>query len=374
MGQNHFRMTPATPLLDLKLATWFMRRVPPTGVRRVASLSAAIASDVGTVREENQDRVAIARGTDRYGCTYVALALADGIGGMKEGGRCAAMALGGFFASLDDDARAGRDQKTWLSRGAARANANVHGQFGGSGGSTLVAALVTGPKRVQWLSVGDSRVHIARAATLKQLSIDDTIAGQLGKMPQGGINSSNLLQFIGIGPQLEAHVADLEEPLDGSIMLTSDGVHFVDSAWLGQIVGHAQDAGVCVRRLVELSKWCGGPDNASVVMIAVDADIERPKSADLSGLEVWDPYGELQLLSFDLARSEPPPSKTVTPVLNQSPRVGETTTPVARPGKGKRKRGSAKSPAKEGRTVGTEGADPANEPPQLVIEFPRKAS
>ena len=224
------------------------------------------------------------------------------------------------------------------SRAAARANSIVHAEFGGSGGSTLVAALVFGPKQVQWLSVGDSRVHLARAANLKQLSIDDTIAGQLGKTPEGGVNSSNLLQFIGTGPQLEPHVAELDEPFDGSIMLTSDGVHFIDPTWLGQIVGHAPDAGVCVRRLVELSKWCGGPDNASVGMIAVDAEIGRPSSLDSFGLEVWDPYGELQLLPVDDARTDPPQRKAASPPSTQPPieALSVASDRCSRPGEGER--------------------------------------
>ena len=44
-----------------------MRRTAPSGVRRVASLTAAVASELGGVREDNQDRVAIARGRDRLG-------------------------------------------------------------------------------------------------------------------------------------------------------------------------------------------------------------------------------------------------------------------------------------------------------------------
>ena len=374
-------MAPATKSIDALLAGWFLRRTPSTGVRRVASLAAAVASDVGSVREENQDRVAIARGLDRSGRPYVALALADGIGGMRQGAECAAMTLGSFFAGIEQEAQSGTEVSTWLLQAAMRANSRVHAELGGKGGATLVATLVLPGKNVHWLSVGDSRVHLSRGLSLHQVSTDDTIAGQLGKPPEAGLDRSNLLQFIGTGPQLEPHVEALPHTDARSILLTSDGVHFIDPAWLGQIVGHAPDAGMCVRRLVELSKWCGGPDNASVGMIELDASLEWPNGGSWLGLEVWDSFGELHLISTGpapIAHPQHIASRSMAGGSSQNAIDSDRTPDLASPpskDKSKRTRSGRKPKgAAQKRTAPKDGDAAPAERPQLVIKFPNKTT
>lgn len=388
----HALSIPAAPTtVDQRLAAWLMRRTPGSGVRRVATLSAAVASDVGLHRDENQDRVALSRGQDRFGRPYAALALADGIGGMRDGGRCAALAIGSFLASVEDDAQSGLGSEAWLARAAARANANVHAELRGAGGSTLVAALLVAGRSVQWLSVGDSRVHLWSGSTLDQLSVDDTIAGQLGRAPDGGPNSSNLLQFIGIGDQLEPHVETVKAS-EGSIILTSDGVHFVAAKFLGPIVAHAQDAGVCARRLVDVAKWHGGPDNASVAMIALDAKIERQPEGGDTGLEVWDPFGEVLLMQSPIPRMPDRAisfrTSTAAPTVVPPVPIHLKVSPAAKPAdravqaapaksaKVKRGRpGKKQEPAAGKDKSYDQEADECKAPaPQLLIEFPTKGS
>lgn len=382
-------MNPAPTSVDQRLAAWLLRRTPGSGVRRVAALSAAVASDVGLQRDQNQDRVALSRGQDRLGRPYAALALTDGIGGMRDGGRCAALALGSFLASVEDDARSGLGSEAWLARGAARANANVHAEFRGAGGSTLVAALLVAGRAAQWLSVGDSRVHLWLGSTLHQLSVDDTIAGQLGKAPDAGLDSSNLLQFIGVGEQLEPHVESVVAT-DGSIILTSDGVHFIDTKFLAPIVAHAQDAGVCARRLIDVAKWHGGPDNASVALISLDTKIEIPIESGDIGLEVWDPFGELLIMPAHTQRA---PEKTTLPRVDATaPTVAPATAPepasalpderaavsnqnaATKSSKEKRGRPGKKQKPAVRKDADPEAVESKGATPQLLIEFPGKGS
>ncbi|QHE84900.1 hypothetical protein [Hydrogenophaga sp. BPS33] len=93
-----------------------MRRTAPSGVRRVAPLKAAVASDVGVVRDENQDRVAIVRGCDGAGSIFVVAALADGIGGMKNGAECASLTLGTFLEAMVGEAQHMCEPREWLWR------------------------------------------------------------------------------------------------------------------------------------------------------------------------------------------------------------------------------------------------------------------
>ena len=365
-----------------RLTAWFMRQTTKSGVRRVAALSAALASDVGLVRDENQDRVAMARGQDFSGHSFVLVALSDGIGGLKNGAECAAMTLGSFFGAFFEEVQQKKLPEIWLSNAAHESNNLVHAKFGGNGGATLVAILISKDGAIHWLSIGDSRVYYSDGIKLTQLSVDDTIAGQLGKQQNLDIGQSNLLQFIGMGNQLEPHISQLDSSLNGTVLLTSDGVHFLNSVWLGQIIGHSSDPGVCVRRLTEMAKWCGGFDNASVAMISLDFQIMNCKYPQEIGYDIWDPYGELQIIADIVSDNNSMSVKPSDQAAKPSKNLGPPKTPNNESGKRnltatkqKRKRTETTkkpkddSPKLEGKS--DEGKI-TKEKPQLFIEFSYK--
>lgn len=365
-----------------RLTAWFMRKTASNGVRRVAALSAAVATDVGSVRDENQDRVAIARGQNFAGRSFILVALSDGIGGMKEGTECAATALGGFFGAFFQEVQSEGEPEIWLSRAAYRSNLAVHAKLDGAGGATLAAVLISASGSVHWVSVGDSRVQHWDGTKLTQISVDDTIAGQLGKQIDSGLGQSNLLQFIGMGKQLDPHVSRLDTELKGSILLTSDGVHFLDSVWLGEIVRHSPDPGVCVRRLTELAKWCGGPDNASVAIISLDVKVDNPALHQETEYDIWDPFGEMRLI-VDVEPRIPTTSKRPEINAPKSTAHEAPVSPAKNPG-AQTKAGQPKSkrtgrPRKSKRSQPVRDSeigksDDAKEVPQLHIEFPKKAN
>lgn len=371
-----------------------LRRTPTSGVRRVATLSAALASDVGNVREDNQDRAAVIRGRDQQGREYVLVAVADGIGGMHDGASCAAIAIAAFVAAVDRLAQTvGINDRPddWLREGAHAANAAVFSKFRASGGSTLVALLVRPGLRPYWLSIGDSRVYCMDDNILVQTSIDDTIAGQLGKSPEDSSEQSRLLQFVGMGPDLEPHVAIFDAESIDAVILTTDGVHFLSPSpgWMSQVIRHSPDPGVCVKRLIDLAKWCGGPDNATLAMITLPIDAQIETKPDYPCLEIWDAYGELQLIcpppstarSADARPTITPYSSTPTsstasiptsiePVIDASP--NSRSPEVSRPRRGKVARKPKKS--SEDRSLGLNKSSEEPEMPQLHMEFPTKSS
>lgn len=388
-------MNTTPSLIQNQLTSWLLRRTPTSGVRRVATLSAALASDVGNVREDNQDRAAVIRGRDQQGREYVLVTVADGIGGMHDGAACAAMAIAAFVAAVDRLAQTvGINDRPddWLREGALAANEVVFSKFRASGGSTLVALLVRPGLQPYWLSIGDSRVYSMDDKKLLQNSIDDTIAGQLGKNPEDSSEQSRLLQFIGMGPDLEPHVAIFDAESIDAVILTTDGVHFLSSSpgWMSQIIRHSPDPGVCVKRLIDLAKWCGGPDNATVAMITLPVDAQTETKPDYPCLEVWDAYGELQLISpptytaleADNTRSTitpysstPAPStalitNNIEPVIDASQNSSSHDVPKPRRGKAARK--PKKSSAK--RSLGLDKVSEESEMPQLHMEFPTKSS
>jgi len=368
-------------LLQKQLTTWFLRKTTQNGVRRIDPLSGAVASDVGNVREENQDRVAISRGKDRLGRVFAVAALADGIGGMRNGAECAATTLGCFLGAILEEAQSyNNDTHQWLLLAVRRANLIVHSKFRGNGGSTLVAVIIC-EGMAHWLSVGDSRVYSSKGSALLQLSVDDTIAGQLGKPGQADLEQSRLLQFIGIGESLEPHIEPLDVASTESVLLTSDGVHFMASApnWLGLIVGHASEPGLCVRRLIELSKWCGGPDNASAAMISVASAAKT--APGYSCFEVWDPFGELQII--DKVNDRIAPSQLQLNIEDAS-YLGDTSSVVRE--SDKRSNDECSTPpdekkptcrarkSKSSKEKGSKDSDDksASQKPELLIEFSNK--
>lgn len=370
--------------LRSQLTAWLMRRTTPSGVRRVAPIAAALATEVGEVRGENQDRIAIARGRDRLGRPFAIAAIADGIGGMRQGAECAALTLGSLFSSIAEEATASTEAAChWLLHGIHRANNDVHAKLYGEGGSTLAVVLLAGDGSTFWASVGDSRVYQANGSKFTQLSTDDTIAGQLGRNADVGFEQSKLIQFIGIGKPLEVSVSELDPSNGGIVFITTDGVHFLDSTpWFGQLIKHAPDPGICVRRLVELSKWCGGPDNASAAVIILGRGIDDGMLQMDGCLEVWDPFGELQVI-VEMPRN-PAFSSTMLPqnVMPQISRPLIAETPLATdveqeriaPTPQKRSRTSRKGKAvvAKGQKVGKTKDTP--DVPQLLIEFPRKTN
>ncbi len=360
-----------------------MRRTASTGVRRVAPIGAALSTEIGAVRGENQDRVAIARGRDRLGRPFALAALADGIGGMRLGAECAALTLGSLLSSLAKEAQTSDEARDWLLHGIHRANNDVHAKLHGEGGSTLAVVLVVGDGTIHWASVGDSRVYQANGSRLKQLSTDDTIAGQLGRGVDASFEQSKLIQFIGIGEPLEARVIEVDVSFGETVFITTDGVHFLESTpWFGQLIKHAPDPGVCVRRLVELSKWCGGPDNASAAMISLGVTIDEGLPQIDGCLEVWDPFGELQVIVETPQRpmfTPPNARKSASPTV---PKLSVPETPPATdlPPDGiavvgqKRIRSTRKGKAATAKSRRAEKAKDKPDVPQLLIEFPKKTS
>ncbi len=293
-------MKSESPILQSRLADWLSRRTLPSGTRRVASVAAAVASEIGSVRDENQDRAVVARFAGAKGCSCVVLAVADGIGGMRDGANCASLAISSFLAALYARSQSSSDVESWLGRAAADANSAVFDRYDGFGGSTLVALVVRGNQPTFWLSIGDSRVYRSNVhlRNLQQLSVDDTIAGQLQIGLRGELEQSQLLQFVGMGKHLEPNIDRLAVEISGSVLLTTDGVHFLDApdGVLGSVVNNAPDPGACVKRLVELAKWCGGPDNATAAMIDLSPKSEAEQEVPSGCLEIWDAFGELQVI------------------------------------------------------------------------------
>ena len=277
--------------LQNRLYNWLMRKTANSALRRTGELPLAIGSDIGLVRTENQDRVAVLRMELEQGHSFTVAALSDGMGGMAEGSACASLSIASFFAACIQNKIFPIEER--LIFAAQAANRAVHAIHHGRGGATLSAVLYDSNSGMVGVNVGDSRIYAYQDNKLEQVTVDDTMSGLLFKVKDGTQHGNELLQYIGMGDGLEPHVV-FPSP-DNAIFLTSDGLHFIEKQVMQMVMQTAKDSAIVVRRLLDIAKWCGGHDNASVIGIKpFPSQLQLLKDPEI--VQVWDPFGDLQII------------------------------------------------------------------------------
>jgi len=229
-------------------------------------------SDVGRVRSGNEDAMFL-------GSTL--FAVADGMGGHRGGEVASATALGPL-AELDGR-RFGGSEATLaaLTDAVVRANLEVsrrsnddpdlHGM-----GTTLTAVLVEDGV-AHLVHVGDSRAYLVRGDSFVQLTEDHTLVQAL--LDQGRItpdqiathpHRSVITRAVGVAEDVDVDGLRLTLRDGDRLVLCSDGLSgVVDDATIASTVrGHDPEAAVSA--LVDAANTAGGPDNVTVVIVAVD--------------------------------------------------------------------------------------------------------
>ena len=279
-------------MLNDRLVRWFLRPMSSSGLNLATGMPIAVGTDVGLVREENQDRVAAMRvnANSALSQPFLVIALTDGMGGMANGAECAARALAAFFNAVIRFRH--KPAKERLAVAAGEANRFVYEYSNGNGGATLSALLVDVDQQVFTLNVGDSRIYaLCKGGEEKalRLTTDDSLEEVVGG------HGKELLQFIGMGDGLIPHVSKPSENLE-RVVITSDGVHFIGSELLSDILQHSEKHGEVVDRLITLAKWRGAPDNASAAVVFLKPLLNSFPRSEESGVEIWDSFGALHVM------------------------------------------------------------------------------
>ncbi len=127
-------------------------------VQLVPGSNIYLATDLGVVRKENQDRVAALRVHPiGGGLPFYCIAVSDGMGGMQDGAECATTAIASFLYSIIQHSE--RPAPEMLKMATIDANNDVYGRWQGKGGATLSAALLEGDGSLHTSNVGDSRIY-----------------------------------------------------------------------------------------------------------------------------------------------------------------------------------------------------------------------
>ncbi len=164
-----------------QIETWLSRSVPGRAINQCFDLPVILATDIGLQRSENQDRVAALRisakaSSDR---PMIVVAVADGMGGMRDGSKCATLAMASFFYALI------RYRSYEIERRATSsikyANDTVFRFAGGKGGATLSAVLLDSELQPFIVHLGDSRIYsFGGGAKVERLTTDDSLAEAVG--------------------------------------------------------------------------------------------------------------------------------------------------------------------------------------------------
>jgi serine/threonine protein phosphatase PrpC len=282
-------------MLKEQIYDWLCRSIPSRSSGGTAKDSISLQTDIGSVRTENQDRVACLKMRSRAPGepSAIVIALSDGMGGMRDGAKCASLAIASFFSTLLEN-KAGAPTHR-LATAAAQANEDVHSFSNGHGGATLSAIFITSDLECTTLNIGDSRIYANyqdNMTSLERLTIDDSLAEAVG-----GTNR-DLIQYIGMGYGLKTNAKRMYTK-PKHIILTSDGVHFINERTFFELVYHSQDINQLANRLMTIVRWSGAPDNASLAIISIENLRSTFSEPPHGTFELWDAFSELHFLTFE---------------------------------------------------------------------------
>jgi serine/threonine protein phosphatase PrpC len=250
-----------------------------------ARVDAAGATDIGKVRQTNEDQYLIA-GLRRVveieetsipiegrlevsrGATALLLLVADGVGGGKGGEEASSRTLDTivryvagsslFFSNLNKDAQRALLHDLTLSvqwshaavRNQAAGRPSLHGMA-----TTLTMVLVLWPQAYV-VQIGDSRCYHLRPPIITQVTRDQTMAQELIDQGVGNKESE-------IWPEISSlHL----EPGDTLLLCTDGLTKHLPEAQIAEVAAKAGSAKEACAWLVDAALSDGGSDNVTVVV------------------------------------------------------------------------------------------------------------
>lgn len=284
----------------------FFEPVPRILPRFDFRIEFASATDVGLVREQNEDRLLCCPEHALFG-------IADGMGGHAAGEVAAEVALATVRAEVATpqaaailnayvdhpslDAR--REVFALLRRVAEAANGAVREASRSAPGredmGTTLDFVLLAHSRAFFAHVGDSRAYLIRPTTTVQLTQDhvlfDTLRAAGSPTPARRPARNPLVNGVGLASTVTVDTVFVDLARGDRILLCTDGVH-------GAIESEAALSRFCAKGsveevaagLIKHARERGGHDNASAVVIEIRerfvkrADDAGPSASDLTAL------------------------------------------------------------------------------------------
>lgn len=237
-------------------------------------------TDPGNVRKQNQDAYQMVK-LDRSTLLCV---VCDGMGGAKSGNIASTLAAEVFVEEIRRCWVTGMDQEhiDMMLHGAVKlANFTVYDQavqfeeFDGMG-TTLVAALIRGRKATV-VNVGDSRAYAINRSGISQITKDHSLVqlmvdrGDLTPELSKSYPGKNFItRAIGTEPRVLCDMFHLDLSKGDFLLLCSDGLSNTmdDQEILFEVV-HGVNKQHCCKRLLNIAKTRGAPDNVTSVLVLI---------------------------------------------------------------------------------------------------------
>ncbi|MDX0437119.1 serine/threonine-protein phosphatase [Sinorhizobium meliloti] len=312
---------------------------------------------VGTIkgpRDDNQDRAAVAQLSLPSGESFLIALICDGMGGLANGGEAAACAASNFIAHFGIGYK--RPLNALLHEALLTANKEVFSRFQGKGGTTLTAVVVSGTGEALIAHVGDSRLYECEPnRALNLLTRDDTIGAQLRAAQDEDVLDNRLLQFVGVGSQIEPHVFRIPKGIGSTFLVTSDGAHSIGKKALDGIAKSSATAVELVRKVVFVAEAIGVEDNSSAVAVSITELDPLPTFSNGIELTVWSAADKLEMWLGNPPKVPPVVSRTDQPRALDQPK--------------QKKVGKARPKISKKADDPPPGLTQDQEKPQLNIEF-----
>ena len=150
-------------------------------------------------------------------------------------------------------------------------------------GTTVVAVLLT-EQGMSFAHVGDSRLYLIHAGTIRQLTADHSwVAEQVrsGLMTEAEAERSpqrNMVtRAVGVAPTVNVTTDEIGLQPGDLLLLCSDGLtKGVGAGTLLATLTHTDDMTAATRQLVILANRAGGEDNITVITLAIHDAMEQP--------------------------------------------------------------------------------------------------
>ena len=241
----------------------------------------AAASDVGLVRETNQDALFVD--------DSIAV-VADGMGGHAAGEIASAMTVEALYNGyLERPTIEGLLSAVQIANRHVLSDARTNPERFGMGTTVIIVGLTLDPSGVTTptlLHVGDSRAYQLRDGALRQLSSDHSVAEEWVRMgrltPEEALTHPRrhqLTRAIGVEEDIEIDVMSLHVQPGDRILLCSDGLsNELAPDVLAKLAGAPGSLDMAVDSLVAAAKTSGGRDNITAVLLEFD-EVHQPTRA-----------------------------------------------------------------------------------------------
>jgi serine/threonine protein phosphatase PrpC len=264
----------------------------PEGIR----LQFAATTDVGRARARNEDAFCAQDLVARPGA--VLLAVADGLGGHPGGDVASRVAVHALSAHISVGAATALSWTDLLEAGFAAAHAAVRAAAAEqpelAGMATTLVAAVLIDDWLYWAHVGDSRLYVAGAAGMRQVTVDHSPVGDLvreGVLTWAEARVHPLRHMLSRAVGFESAVvpdAGAERLAAGEwVLLVTDGLTAVVPAEQIEAAARAaEEPDALARALVAMAMAAGGPDNVTVVVARVAGRESRAADGGGAGAPV----------------------------------------------------------------------------------------